>query len=110
MDFHDYSNTELNQAVTCEIYNCHDWMLNRLGNFCDCGTTGEGYAEITVQDYCGDWGASGCILDEIFLELTQVNQVGVSLWVSRMRSDDGSDKLRAAMIVYLQIKTGTLDW
>lgn len=58
----------------------------------------------TERDYCNNPSDAWPIINSIFWELVRADEFGVTEWAKRMRADDGSDKLRAAMIVFLMMQ------
>ena len=60
----------------------------------------------TERDYCNNPSDAWPIINSIFWELVRADELGVTEWARHMRTDGGSDKLRAAMIVFLIIRGG----
>ena len=62
MNYEDISDFEINQAVTCELFGCHEWSVNQEGAFYHCGADGSGYFIQTVADYCNNQSYSWPII------------------------------------------------
>jgi hypothetical protein len=112
-DYSKMSDMEINQAVACELYGCHKWSVNRVGNFYHCGFDGSQYVEVTVANYCNNpsdaWPLIEsnliCLMADVFCEPQDggkwIAQPAYGWQHERVRNDN---PLRAAMIVYLMMK------
>lgn len=49
----DWSDEDINRAMTCIVYNCHGWELTKNGNaYYHCGVDGSGYYVQYIIDFC----------------------------------------------------------
>ena len=108
MNYQRWSDFEINQAVTCELFGCHQWQVNQFGSFYHCGPDGSGYYEVTIDDYCNNpsnaWSiivsmiSGGCVV--------QMIQAGVIVTLQGGGRIQVMDKntLRAAMIIFLMMR------
>lgn len=105
-DYSKMSDFEINQAVTSELHGCHEWSVNRFGNFYHCGFDGSQYTEVTVVDYCNNPSGAWPIIKSNHIN---IGWAGDEEWFARTVHTAkvfDANPLRAAMIVYLMMKDG----
>ena len=113
MNYEEMSDFEINRAVACRLDG------NDLDIFCrpmfsiDCyfsipESSSVNWHRIGYESFnpCNNPSDAWPIINSIFWELMRSDELGVTEWAKRIRADDGSDKLRAAMIVFLIIRGG----
>ena len=108
MNYEDISDFEINQAVTCELFGCHEWSVNQEGAFYHCGADGSGYFIQTVADYCNNQSYSWPIIIDSKIAVLPWNSNG---WQSFVMKDGEphlrvwhKNPLRAAMTVFLMMR------
>jgi hypothetical protein len=111
MNYEEMSDHDINMAVTCIVYNCHDWPVkDNNSGFYHCGVDGSCHYIVNCIDFCNSPSDSWHIILEnnITLELSAdslyeaysvVNGVRFSVQFS-----EKSRALRAAMICFLKMK------
>ena len=104
MNYEEMSDFEVNAAVSgrvlwgnrhCEEIDCND--KTGIVSWAD-GANWHGF------NPCNNPSDAWPIINSIFWELVRSDELGVTEWAKRIRADDGSDKLRAAMIVFLMMR------
>lgn len=117
-DYGKMSDFEINQAVTCKLYGCHEWSTNLVGNFYHCGFDGSQYVEVTVADYCNNPSDAWPLIAESNiatrpLYIRDAEGRKIVEWEAKFTDRefprntigwDDKNPLRAAMIVYLMMK------
>jgi len=113
-DYSKMSDFEINQAVTRDLHGCHEWSVNRFGNFYHCGFDGSQYIEVTVADYCNNPSDAWPIIhgNDIMLNPNCADELWKAEQGFREKPSGFYDvataynknPLRAAMIVYLMMK------
>lgn len=112
MNYENMTAHEINQAVTCEVFGCHDWCVNKDGSFYHCGILGDAYIHQEVVDYCNNPSDAWPIIveNDITLFSPDYNK-GDNDWRAEIYdSDEGIfdftcvNPLRAAMIVFLMVQ------
>lgn len=108
MNYQTMSDFEINRAVTCELFGCHQWAVNRLGSFYHCGPDGSGYYEVTIDNYCNDpshaWSIIiGMIADGCIVQILKAGVIVTLQEGGRVQFMD-ENPLRAAMIVFLMMQ------
>ena len=108
MNYEEMSDFEVNGYVSMHMHG-FSWIefVDGYTSYVKCGNErSPGFAMIEVTDYCNNPSDAWPIINSIFWELVRSDELGVTEWAKRIRADDGSDKLRAAMIVFLIIRGG----
>lgn len=114
MSYEEMSDFEINQAVTREVHQCHDWAKNKDGSFYHCGVLGESYIHQEVIDYCNNPSDAWPIIfrNDIMLNPNCAD----SLWKAEqgfrfkprgfyiVATAYSKNPLRAAMIAFLMMK------
>ena len=106
MNYEEMSDFEINgyMAMLRHGFSWIEFMDGYHGSV-KCGNDASpGFAIIDVADYCNNPSDAWPIINSIFWELVRADELGVTEWARRIRADDGSDKLRAAMIVFLMMQ------
>jgi hypothetical protein len=108
-NYEDKSDFEINKAVAEYIFPHSDVqskedMMEGEYPYCvqvihELGISGE------YVSYCNNPSDAWPIIESIWWELLSSGVGGVTRWAKEMRSDDDSDKLRAAMIVFLKMQS-----
>ncbi|MGL4754681.1 MAG: phage protein NinX family protein [Aeromonadaceae bacterium] len=111
MNYEEMSDHEINQAVTCEVFGCHDWGVNKDGSFYHCGILGDAYIHQKVVDYCNNpsdaWpimvanGIATVAENGILVGATNNSQEFYEPYGSVVHSYTHANPIRAAMIVFL---------
>lgn len=112
MNYEEMSDFEINQAVTCEMHQCHDWAMNKDGSFYQCGILGESYSHQEVIDYCNNPSNAWPIIIENRISLTALSAKCCRQWEADAVCTRGlaapslsnTNPLRAAMIVFLMMQ------
>ncbi len=55
MNYEEMSDHEINMAVTCIVYNCHDWSVNENNSgFYHCSVDGSCHYIVNCIDFCNN--------------------------------------------------------
>ncbi|MGL4754778.1 MAG: phage protein NinX family protein [Aeromonadaceae bacterium] len=102
MNYEEMSDFDINQAVTCELFGCHEWSVNQEGTFYHCGSDGSGYFIQTVADYCNNPSDAWPIIIESKINILhyKIGMIGARCG-AYIAVDENA--LRAAMIVFLMM-------
>lgn len=105
MKYEEMSDFEISQAVTCEVYGCHEWSVNQEGTFYHCGPDGSGIFIQKVADYCNNPSDAWPIIVENKISIVPTG----GWWRARPEKTACPEQfhdnpLRAAMIVFLIIQ------
>ena len=112
MNYENMSDFEINQAVTCEVYGCHEWSVNLEGTFYHCGPDGSGMFIQKVAGYCSNPSDAWPIIFDNEISMCKPRK-GDDVWNCFNRNCDFSvvenltyhqNPLRAAMIVFLKVQ------
>lgn len=104
----DWSDFEINAAVTCINFGCEGWELNGVSkNFFHCGADGSGYYVQQVIDYCNNWADMGQLIVDNKISIVHTG----SYWQAQSPLGEGvicnrkenENPLRAAAIVFLMM-------
>ena len=112
-NYTEWSNSDINRAVTCEVYNCFGWALSESGDsFFHCGADGSGYYVQQIIDYCNSWADAGPVILDNHIVLTPCmgkNEGDATGYFEHenpitIEFSSNDQALRAAMIVFLMMK------
>lgn len=104
MNYEEMSDFELNQAVTCELFDCHEWSVNKEGTFYHCGFDGSGYFIQTVADYCNNPSDAWPIIMGSKIDIQHRNGFNIPCAKNCEHMHADKNPLRAAMIVFLMMQ------
>ena len=100
MDYDTASDFDINKAVAEAL-----GILKDNVDIVGCGDSLElfDFDGSFFINYCNNPSDAWPIIESIWWHLIEGDYVGITDWEKEMRADDDSDKLRAAMIVYLKM-------
>jgi hypothetical protein len=120
MNYENMSDHEINMAVTCIVYNCHDWPVkDNNSGFYHCGVDGSCHYIVNCIDFCNSPNDAWPIIVENRISITTI---GNGYWNADLITsieEWGEDEdfvcsssgyyqhknpLRAAMIFFLKMK------
>lgn len=106
MIWDDWSDEDINRAMTCIVYNCHGWELTKNGTaYYHCGIDSSGYYIQEIIDFCNSPEEMWPIILENRINLNAYDDPdqGWSATTDTSFFVDSDNPLRAAAIVFLMM-------
>jgi len=102
MNYEQMSDFETNEAVAQALGMITDGTCGESEQGVPCGLTGAG--DLECRDYCNNPSDAWPIIESIWDDLMSTDVNHNTEWDQEIKTDDRSNPLRAAMIVYLKMK------